>query len=524
MSKINVLDCTLRDGGYCNNWMFGKQNIGRIINALVEADVEIIECGFLTQKVEYNVNSTQFTDVSQVGSFIPVNKHGKLFVCMINFGEFSVENLPSAEDTSLDGIRVAFHKKDMVEAMAFCKQIKEKGYKVFVQPMVSLGYTEEEFSALISLANDIMPHAFYIVDSFGVMKQKNLFRLFKIVEEELDENVIVGYHSHNNMQLAYSNAQSLADADTERSLIIDSSIFGMGRGAGNLNTELFVEYLNDNNGKSYVLRPLLVVIDDILNNFHETNYWGYSLPNYLSAKHNAHPNYATYLDSKKTLTVEAIDEIFGMMAEDKKSSFDKKYMEELYLKYMMKGNVNEKKLFELKEQLCGKTVLIIAPGSSSVTEKDKIISFAQQENVITISVNFHYDECETDFIFLSNLRRFRKMKKGKEKCIVTSNIPAENVYLQTDYQSLLNDYEGVKDNAGMMLVKFLIELGVKNICLAGLDGYSIDATKNFADEAMNFFTQKRIFETMNEGMNQALGEYSKLINIQFITTPKYVKI
>ncbi len=524
MSKINVLDCTLRDGGYCNNWKFGKQNIGRIINALVEADVEIIECGFLSQKVESDVNATQFTDVKQVSSFIPANKHGKLFVCMINYGEFSAEALPSAEDTALDGVRVAFHKKDMVDAMAFCKKIKEKGYKVFVQPMVSLGYTEVEFEALISLANDMMPYAFYIVDSFGVMKQKNLFRLYEIVEKNLNKNIIVGYHSHNNMQLAYSNAQFLADAGTQRELIIDASIFGMGRGAGNLNTELFVEYLNDNNGKNYILRPLLVVIDDILNNFHETNYWGYSLPNYLSAKHNAHPNYASYLDSKKTLTVEAIDEIFGMMDEEKKSSFDKKYIEELYLEYMMKGNVNEKKLAELKEHLSGKTVLIIAPGSSSVSEKDKIISFAKKDDVVTISVNFDYAECKTDFIFLSNLRRFRKMKEGKEKCIVTSNIPAEDVYLQTDYQSLLNDYEGVKDNAGMMLIKFLIELGVKDIGLAGLDGYSLDPTKNFADEDMNFFTQKRIFETMNEGMNNALKEYGKSIKIEFVTTPKYVMV
>jgi 4-hydroxy 2-oxovalerate aldolase len=287
MKKISVLDCTLRDGGYCNQWKFGKQNIGRIINALVEADVEIIECGFLTKKREYDMESTQFTSPLQVSSFIPANKHGKLFVCMVNYGEYPIEELPSAEATSLDGIRVAFHKRDMLGAMAYCRQLKEKGYMVFVQPMVSLSYTDEEFGQLISLANDIAPYAFYIVDSFGVMKRKSLLRLYSIVEEQLDEGIVVGYHSHNNMQLAYSNAQSLADIDTSREIIIDSSIFGMGRGAGNLNTELFVEYLNDNCGKSYVLRPLLIVIDEILNNFHETNYWGYSLPNYLSAKHNA---------------------------------------------------------------------------------------------------------------------------------------------------------------------------------------------------------------------------------------------
>ena len=83
----------------------------------------------------------------------------------------------------------------------------------------------------------------------------------------------------------------------------------MGRGAGNLNTELFVEYLNDNIGSTYQLKPLLTIIDEILNGFYEQNYWGYSLPNYLSAKHNAHPNYAGWLNSKKTLTIDNMNDI-----------------------------------------------------------------------------------------------------------------------------------------------------------------------------------------------------------------------
>lgn len=106
------------------------------------------------------------------------------------------------------------------------------------------------------------------------------------------------------MQLAYSNAQTLVGLETNRNILIDSSIYGMGRGAGNLNTELFIQYLNENSDGNYELKPLLIVIDEILNIFYQKNYWGYSLPNYISAVHNAHPNYASFLDDKKTLTVE----------------------------------------------------------------------------------------------------------------------------------------------------------------------------------------------------------------------------
>ena len=109
--------------------------------------------------------------------------------------------------------------------------------------MVSLSYTDEEFLDLIRRVNELEPYAFYIVDSFGMMKRKDLTRLFYLVEHNLNENIKIGFHSHNNMQLAYSNAQSLVDLHSDRELIIDASVYGMGRGAGNLNTELFVQYM-----------------------------------------------------------------------------------------------------------------------------------------------------------------------------------------------------------------------------------------------------------------------------------------
>lgn len=525
MERIKMLDCTLRDGGYCNQWEFGKKNICKIIDGLVESGIEIVECGFLTNKVVYDENVTKYTSMQEVAKVIPKHRGNRLFVCMVNYGEYDIADIPAFDGTSVDGLRVAFHKKDMKEALEFCRAIKEKGYKVFIQAMVSLNYSDEEFLELIRLTNQISPYAFYIVDSFGVMKRKDLVRLFYMVEHNLSQGIAIGYHSHNNMQLAYSNAQALVDIQTKRDIIFDSSIFGMGRGAGNLNTELFVEYLNDNIGTTYTLKPLLAIIDEILNSFYQRNYWGYSLPNYLSAKNNAHPNYAGYLDAKKTLTVENMDEIFSMMDDEKRSNYDKNYIEELYVKYMATGNVQESHLSELKTEIAGKEVLIIAPGRSSVEEKDAIISCAKKSNIVSISVNFDYAEYETNYIFLSNLRRFRELEPGKrKKCIVTSNIPAIEIYLQTKYQDLLNSHEQVRDNAGMMLIKYLVSLGAKKVWIAGIDGYSLDPTQNFADQKMNFFTQKATFEAMNQGMNDVLREYSKLIDIEFVTTPKFVRV
>ena len=525
MNKIQVLDCTLRDGGYCNEWRFGFYNAKRIALGLVESNVEIVECGFITNRCEYDPNVTKFNALDEVAKLIPENREGKIFVAMMNYGEYNIDDLPAYDGSSIDGIRVAFHKRNVSEALALCEQIKEKGYLVFIQAMVSLSYSDEEFLSLIHAVNEFEPYAFYIVDSFGMMKGKDLTRLFFMVEHNLKENIWIGFHSHNNMQLAYSNAQRLTTVQTSRNLIIDSSIMGMGRGAGNLNTELFVDYLNENAGKKYQIKPLLSIIDKIITPFYERSYWGYSLPNYISATHNAHPNYAGFLDAKKTLTFEDMNEIFDMMDEEKKVSYDKAYIESLYLKYQEKDSVQEEHLSDLKARLAGKSVLMIAPGQSSVIEKDRIAAFVKHNDVIAISINYDYDDELTDFLFISNLRRYRDLPTDKRyKCIVTSNIPSLDVYLQVRYKDLLNSVESVEDNAGLMLVKLLVSLGVRKIYIAGMDGYSVNPDENYADQAMNFYTAKESAEKKNAGMIAVLKEMGKEVEITFLTTPKYVVI
>lgn len=327
------------------------------------------------------------------------------------------------------------------------------------------------------------------------------------------------------MQLAYSNAQTLVGMKTNRDLIIDCSVYGMGRGAGNLNSELFIQFLNENYEKSYQLKPLLYIIDDILNAFYQRNYWGYSLPNYISAAHNAHPNYAGYLDDKKTLTVENMNEIFEMMDDKKKVSYDKLYIEELYLRYMASERVQEEHMDELKEVLAGKRVILIAPGKSSVEQKEKIIEAASEKNTLLISVNFDYKYAKTDYVFLSNHRRFKELDQSKrEKCIVTSNISANDVFLQTRYKDLVNSIDAVSDNAGLMAIKFLIEYNVKTILLAGFDGYSHDEKENYTDDIKSYIARNAVLDAMNAGMTVVLKEYSQLAQIAFITKPKHICI
>lgn len=523
MENSIVLDCTLRDGGYCNNWKFGRTNIQKIISGLIKSGVEIVECGFLTEKIKHDESLTQFNCLEDIEQILPSRRGNTCFVCMINYGSYDVTKLPVCDHTCINGIRVAFHKKDLKDAIQTCKIIKDKGYKVFIQPMLSMKYSDVEFIELISLCNQLSPYAFYIVDSFGTMKSKDLTRFFYLAENNLDSEILLGFHSHNNMQLAYSNAQELLRFDTSHKIVIDSSILGMGRGAGNLNTELFLGYLNENYGHAYKLSPLLDVIDEVLNDFYEKNYWGYSLTNYLSASYNAHPSYAIYFDSKKTLTVSAINDLFCMMDEDRKAEYDKDYAEQLYIQYMSQ-NKKETDVYELlRKELRHKMVLIIAPGKSIDIEKEKILNFVKSNEVIVIDVNFECDYLKPDYIFVSNLRRFKELNiKKNQKYIFTSNIIDFEAGYEVNYSDLLIPIESIEDNAGMMVLKLLNKLEVDHVYIAGIDGYSSNMKDNFALENMMISAKEEYIDRVNLGMKTYLNELQKKMDITFITSTRII--
>ena len=193
----------------------------------------------------------------------------------------------------------------------------------------------------------------------------------------------------------------------------------------------------------------------------------------------------------------------------------------MYIQYLASGKEQVIHQDELKQFLKGKRVLLIAPGKSSSEERVKIDEYDSE--TIRISVNFDYPNSK--YIFLSNLRRFRELNpKLYSKCIVTSNIQSNQVYLQTKYSELLNNVEMVRDNAGLMAIQFLMNQEVKEIILAGFDGYSHDAKENYAVKSMEFITKSVVMDAMNEGLSIMLRRFEKNIKLTFLTTPRYINL
>lgn len=334
MKSIKILDCTLRDGGFVNNWHFGMGSIKNIVGRLDNAGIDFVEIGFIDGRRKYNKNRTVVPNTELLK---PIFENFELYnskiVAMIDFGTCDIDALTTKDASVLDGIRITFKKKDITPALNFCRQVKEKGYKVFVQPVSITSYSEDEMIKLLLEVNKIEPYSVAIVDTYGLMHRKELIQYFNLMDKYSNPSIAIGYHGHNNFQLAYANSIELSCIDSNRELLVDGSLYGMGKGAGNANTELLAMYFNKNHNKAYVVDQLLEAIYvDILKEFHKEQ-WGYSLLHYIAASNDCHPDYVQTLIEKKTLSVKSINEILMTIEGEKKLSFDKEMIENRYNEY-----------------------------------------------------------------------------------------------------------------------------------------------------------------------------------------------
>lgn len=316
-NTIKILDCTLRDGGYVNYWDFGEDKISSILSNLTVSKIDYIECGFLKECV-FDKNKTFFSSISELETFI--QKEQK-YTLMVNFGEYNIKNFSFCENKNIK-IRVAFKKQDQDEALKYIGVLTNLGWDVFANPMSTNTYSKEELMFLISEINKIKPYGISIVDTLGNMYEGEVIETFKLINKILEPSIKLGFHSHNSMQLSFSNTKALLKMKLNRELIIDSCLYGMGRGAGNLCTELITKYLNDNYGAQYKILPLLKTIDTDLKPIYQKCSWGYSTPFYIAAIHGCHPNYAVFLVQQK-YSDENIDKILSQIPNDKKTTFDK---------------------------------------------------------------------------------------------------------------------------------------------------------------------------------------------------------
>ena len=525
MKQISVLDCTLRDGGYINNFCFGKNVIIEMIDGLAKASIDIVECGFLRSGA-VDENKTLFSSISMIKGYIKEKAPNTMYVAMIQYGAVGIEEIDDYDEKSIDGIRVTFHEHEIEPAFLLGKQLMNKGYKVFMQPVGTTSYEDSALIELIKRVNELKPYAFYMVDTLGTMYKNDLLRMFYIVDHNLDKRIALGFHSHNNLQMSFANAQELAQVNTTRNLIIDSSVLGMGRGAGNLNTELLVQYLNINQGLKYDVFEIMNLMDLYIKPLTSKYKWGYEAAYYLAAVTGCHPNYASFLLNKQTLQIRDIGTILNGLERKKRNLFDKEYIQEEYTKYMDHFVDDSIVCNEIRDIIGEKRILLLAPGKSLRQETDRINDLISSGDFYTVSINFIPKDIKVDSAFISNMKRFHDVKEISShkgvKAVVTSNItnPGSD-FMLVNYSSYLNEENCIMDNAGIMCINLLKKVGAKNLLLAGFDGFSESIKENFYEESLYLDVEGERLARINIAMADKIKQLRKQIKIEFFSSSTY---
>lgn len=538
--NVKVLDCTLRDGGRIIDCMFPDRDILDISIRLTESNIDIIELGFLRdwRNVEYSGNSTFFTSVEQIKRFIPESKKNTIYVAFVDYGMFDFDSLTPYDGTSIDGIRVGFTKKDFVnnrdEIVSCLKIVKEKGYKLFVQGVNSLGYSDAELLDLIRLINEVHPEAFGIVDTYGAMYVDDVRRIYGLVDHNMLDDISIDFHSHNNFQLSFAFAQEIIELSKGvRSIIIDSTLNGMGKCAGNLNTELIVDYLVRKIGYNYGFDGLLDIIDEYMYSIKRIYPWGYSIPSMMAGIYKSHPNNVIYLTEKYRLATKDIKHIMSMIDPESRQRYDYDNIQRLYREYNH-TKVDDKAALEKISSLIGeRNLLLLMPGQSIRIHRKEIEDYVAVNHSFVISANFisDYTSEEDRLAFYGSSKRYKRAegRENEKYVVVVSNVDnPSSTDIVVNYESLVERDNEDFDNTMIMLLNLLKRIDVSAFAIAGFDGY-VKGENNYFDDSQfdgNRFEGK--YDKITENMRKMLKKYAFSLSdkkkIKFITPSIYEDI
>ena len=511
---IQLLDCTLRDGGYINDWNWGYNEARKIIELLVKSGVDVVEVGFLRNVEEYIPDITVCNQIEELNQLLPRNRGNTLFSAMAMNSNYDIRKLSPYSGSGIELIRITAHDYDIDEGIEFAKKVKEKGYKVSVNPINIMGYSDAQIIDILQKVNDIYPYQFAIVDTFGSMKRRDLDRIVSLADHNLNKNIRLSLHLHENMSLSCSLAQNFIDKNLDRLIAVDGSLMGMGRVPGNLPIELIADYLNDYQHHTYDIDYMMDAIQDYIVPIKENAKWGYDPVYFLAARFNLHRNYAEHYLAKGDLTTRDINHILSRFDKMKASVFDWEYADQIYEEY--KGNVIDDSLDRerLRELLKGKNICVLSPGATLNTYKDVINKFIYENKCVVISINFYLEDFPIDYIFFGNYRRYEQYKCDSCKMIVTSNIP-DQADFHINYNSVSGAYaQGC--NSLILALRMLESLGFERVTLAGADGHS-DGREEY------YSTRIKGIEKHDEKYNQAVKEAlaNLRMTIDFLTPSKY---
>lgn len=527
---FKILDCTVRDGGYVNRWRFDMKLVHEIYRALSKSGVDYVEIGYRGTTAHFDKDAYgpwRFSNEDDISEAIS-NISGARVSVMADCGHIDAADFSDARFSAVDMVRVAAHRDRLAEAAKLLEAVKAKGYEVALNAMGYTNYSKTEKDFLTDILKGSGIDFVYVADSYGAVFPDDVKGLLSPL---LDiGGVKVGFHPHNSLQMAFANTLEAIRCGAH---IIDSTVYGMGRAAGNLPTEIMVTFL-ENQGRDKVNSiPVLNLIDKYFLDLHEEHRWGYQLPYMLSGMFQCHPDYAKSLIEYKEYTMEDIWKAMEYVRRKNPAGFSRDLLKEI----VNKGIIGMTRLagedmvtagaplarkpiagasdrpgrevvcHEVRRTVIGSVAglrggvpyedryrnrdfLILANGSTLKSHGEKISRFIEKYDPVILGANFLGGLFTPNYHAFNSRRRFTSYVETvsqDSKLMVGGSITDDTLREYTDreferlhYIDILDAPFGIVDGVitsncrtiSILLLGVAIVMGAERVFAAGMDGYA----------------------------------------------------
>jgi len=458
---MKILDCTLRDGGYYTNWDFDQELTNSYFKLIKSLPIEIIEIGYRgnTSKKNAYFGEYYFLTVSNLKKIKSIIGNKKKISIMVDLKDWrSVSDLKknlSKCKGVVDIVRFAIAPNKLIEFKDFLKVTKSLGFKVCVNLMYShvILKNSELIERVIKLKKffDVL----YIVDSYGTLISGDVENIIKKIKK-IDNKILIGFHAHNNLEMALANSIEAIKNNID---YLDCTITGMGRGAGNLKTELLITYLN--------LKKKIMKINDykniakVVDRFEEMKVnekWGTSLPYMISGSTQSPQAEAMQLIKSKRYN---LGDIISYLTKKEKKDI------------VIKKNLSFKK----------KSILIIGGGDTVKKNYNYIKELLKKDLSIYIifssSRNFNlFNNIKNESILRITGNEINKINKKKlitQKFLVNNIVDDKTILpknLKNFHKLKVNNLDKKINNAPLAIsLSAAKQIDAKIVFLIGFDGY-----------------------------------------------------
>ena len=473
LNKFKILDCTLRDGGYYTDWDFDDTLVEVYAEAMESLPIDYVEVGYRSIPLKGYLGQYFYCPeyvLERLKTLMP----SKELTIILNEKDIRASHIsdgllaPCKPYISL--IRIAIDPKNMERAIDLAKEVKNEGFKVAFNVMYMSNWkADSSFLNHLKGVDDVIDY-FYMVDSYGGVMPEDVKETITLVKSKT--NVPIGFHGHDNLEMALINTITAIDAGCD---IVDATVTGMGRGAGNLKTELLLTYLENAKGLPVKYRELSKVVSEFeeLRKFHQ---WGTSLPYMFSGA--------------KSLPQKQVMEWVGMNRYPLGSIINALNNQQQDIKDNLKLPV-------LKKVEKYKKAIILGGGLSSLSHKKAIQKFFGNTKTEACLVHagtrnvLEYLDVKCDqyyglvgFESDKLLKQIGDFSKIDQTCIyppyprpMGTSIPIEIQKLSKELGAITFT-DATSDSPMALAIQAAIDLGAKEIYLVGFDGYDININQN----------------------------------------------